>query len=209
MHAGPNAADEAPVHAKAIVADGQLFLDNRNWGTSDFVVQDVRPARRSGRSRRFRGQCARRPGSVFAIEKPEALAREAELLRAAEPGADVLVSKARPLGTASSTPRSTSSQKHGTAVRLLVSNREAANGRERKALEHLARDGVAVRLCRDSEKFALVGDSAWLGSANASPAFGHPETLDWGLCDERFRHRRRGARARRSPLVHRETVESE
>lgn len=181
MHAGPNAADEAPVHAKAIVADGQLFLDDRNWGTSDFVVQDsdrqdVRVVRDA-----FEGNAHDDPGSVFAIEKPEALAREAELLRSAEPGADVLVSS-ETFGYGIVYSALDELAKHGTAVRLLVSNREAANGRERKALEHLARDGVAVRLCRDSEKFALVGDSAWLGSANASPAFGHPETLDWGLC---------------------------
>lgn len=36
-------------------------------------------------------------------------------------------------------------------------------------------------LCDDSEKLAAAGDRAWLGSANASCAFGIYDMIDWGL----------------------------
>ena len=65
-----------------------------------------------------------------------------------------------------------------------MSREVASNARERKALERLAGDGVAVCLCRDSEKFALAGRRAWIGSANASPDFGTPDMLDWGVCTD-------------------------
>ncbi|MGC1380012.1 MAG: hypothetical protein WA814_03170, partial [Candidatus Baltobacteraceae bacterium] len=49
-----------------------------------------------------------------------------------------------------------------------------------RTLERLARDGVSVRLCRDSEKLAVAGDRVWLGSANATVAFGASDEIDWG-----------------------------
>ena len=43
-------------------------------------------------------------------------------------------------------------------------------------------DGVRVRVCKDSEKLAVAGSGAWLGSANATAAFGESDMIDWGLC---------------------------
>ena len=46
------------------------------------------------------------------------------------------------------------------------------------------RDGVRVRVCKDSEKLAVAGNHAWLGSANATYADGKWAMPDWGLCTD-------------------------
>lgn len=38
-----------------------------------------------------------------------------------------------------------------------------------------------MRVCLDSEKLAVAGDRAWLGSANATVAAGKWNAIDWGL----------------------------
>lgn len=176
----PAGNDRATLHAKALIADGRLFLDDQNFGARDFVVRDdaVRDADA------FRGALAggvsRRLGSV-AFDKPRAVAAEAALVRNAPDGADVVV-ESETFGYGRVYSALAHLAARGGAPRLLVSDREArANSRERAALEGLAAAGVRVRLCRDSEKFALVGAAAWVGSANASPAFGVPPAVDWGV----------------------------
>ena len=174
-------AGEAPVHAKALVADGRLFLDNRNFGSDDFILKDDRRADVASVLDAFSGNAHDDPHAAFAIEKGDALEREADLLRAARPGDDVIV-ESETFGYGAVYSALDALGKAGAAPRLLVSDREARpRTRERKALEHLAADGVRVRLCRDSEKFALADNRAWIGSANASPAFGHPPVIDWGI----------------------------
>jgi len=39
-----------------------------------------------------------------------------------------------------------------------------------------------VRVCDDSEKLAVAGDRAWLGSANATSPYGRGAMTDWGVC---------------------------
>lgn len=179
-HVNPTAG-EAPVHAKALVADGRLFLDNRNFGSGDFIVKDDRPADACSVLDAFAGKPRNERRVAFAIEKGDALEREAELLQTARPGADAIV-QSETFGYGAIYSALDALGKAGAAPRLLVSDREARpRSRERQALERLAADGVCVRLCRDSEKFAVVGTRAWIGSANASPAFGDPPVIDWGI----------------------------
>ena len=177
------AASDAPVHAKALVAGECVYLDDRNFGDGDFIVAD-------GDARDARNTWAAIDGcapadstdAAFAIHKRAALAREAALLRATQPGVDVIV-ESESFGYSNPVYSALDAlAKNGRTPRLLVSSREARNAREAKALAHLAVDGVAIRLTRSTEKFALAGDRAWIGSANASPAFGDPDMLDWGLC---------------------------
>jgi hypothetical protein len=170
-----------PLHAKALLTDGRLFLDDRNFGASDFVIRDSDPSAARAVREIFSGDEPAPNSPSFSIEKRDALAREAALLRAAGPDSDVVV-ESESFGYGPVCSALDGLAKLGVPVRLLVSSREAAaGGRERMALERLANDGVAVRVCKDSEKYALVGRRAWLGSANASPAFGGP-MIDWGLC---------------------------
>ena len=182
-HAHPGGDSEAPVHAKALVADDRVFLDDRNWGADDFVVsdrdQDVVRAVVDAVDGKTPHDA---PGSAVVLEKRAALAREADLLRSAGAGDDVIV-ESESFGNGNPVYAALDELgKRGLAPRLLVSAREAANAREAKALARLASDGVSVRVTRGTEKFALVGDRSWIGSANASAAFGHPDMIDWGLC---------------------------
>jgi phosphatidylserine/phosphatidylglycerophosphate/cardiolipin synthase-like enzyme len=183
-HAQPGGDAEAPVHAKALVAGGRVFLDDRNWRAGDFVVCNDDPGAVQSVVDAVNGKVPRDvPGSAFALEKENALAREVQLLRSAHDGDDV-VAESESFGYGTVYAALDDLGKRGLAPRLLVSAREAANRRESQALQRLAGDGVRVRITRDAEKFALVDDRAWIGSANASPAFGDPEMLDWGLCTD-------------------------
>ncbi|HVN70111.1 MAG TPA: hypothetical protein VMU38_10745 [Candidatus Binatia bacterium] len=166
--AGASATLRHGAHAKEIQADGALFLDEKNWHLGDLVLR----ADAAG-------------AASIATTKDDALDREARLLRASRAGDGVIVesesfgcgnpawSALRALGRAGARPR------------LLVSERDLrGSGRERAVLSSLARDGVRVRVCKDSEKLAACGDRAWLGSANATVAFGRWNMTDWGLCTD-------------------------
>ncbi|MEO6835067.1 MAG: hypothetical protein ABI231_04065 [Candidatus Tumulicola sp.] len=180
---GPGGADKAPVHAKAIVADARVFLDDRNWGPEDLVVCDRDPADVAAVRGAMDGGVRAGGSPSFALEKRAALAREAELLSSASPDADVVV-ESESFGSGNPVYGALDALgKSGVNPRLLVSSRDA-NVRERRALARLARDGVRVRITRDTEKFAVVDARAWVGSANASPAFAHPDMIDWGLCTQ-------------------------
>jgi hypothetical protein len=183
-HAGGADTREPPVHAKALVADDCLYLDDRNWGADDLIVTDddaraVRAVTEAVDGNvRFDAS-----SSAFTIQKRSALAREAELLRGARIGDNVIV-ETESFGYDNPVYDALDGLgKRGITPRLLVCGREMkTNEREKAALTRLARDGVAVRVTASTEKFALAGARAWIGSANASPAFGHPDIIDWGAC---------------------------
>jgi hypothetical protein len=153
------------IHAKACRVDDTLYLDEKNWRTDDIVLRDD----------------AADAGSI-AMEKRDALAREAQLLdRAAKDGAVIVESESFGSGNAVYDALKVLGLA-GAAPRLLVTKRVlSGNQRERSILEDLARDGVRIRVCDDSSKLAVAGDRAWLGSANATVTFGQDMT-DWGLC---------------------------
>ncbi len=70
----------------------------------------------------------------------------------------------------------------GKRPRLLVNERDLhANPKERATLRALVAQGVEVRVCSFSEKLALAGTRAWIGSANATVAFGESNMTDWGV----------------------------
>lgn len=158
---------EHPLHAKEIRVDGELYLDGKNWHDDDVVLRDDDAA-----------------ADVPAISesKSAALAAEGDLLREASPADDVIV-ESESFGCCN--PVYAALQRlacAGAAPRLLVSAADLHRGNhEWNALERLASDGVRVRVCDDSEKLAAAGDRAWLGSANASCAFGIYDMIDWGL----------------------------
>lgn len=180
--ATPASSGDPPVHAKALVADGKLFLDDRNWGEGDFVVADSDGGAVREVVDAIEGRAVHDvPSAPFAFSKNGALQREATLLREARAG-DAAVVESESFGYANPVYAALDEfARRGGAPRLLVSSREARNARERAALTRLARDGVDVRLTTSTEKFAVVGAQAWIGSANASPDFQKPEMIDWGL----------------------------
>jgi hypothetical protein len=165
--AGADASLGHPLHAKAIDADGSLYLDDRNWGAHDLVLRDDDPD----------------DAATVPMHKSEALALEASLLLASDDSDQAIVetesfSRYNAVSTALE-----KLAREGRAPRLLVSARDLrGNDKERAALARLAAEGVAVRACDDSEKFALAGNRAWIGSANATVAFGESDMTDWGAC---------------------------
>lgn len=164
--AGIDAGLDHPLHAKAIDVDGALFLDEKNFdGKADVVVREGDP----------------NDLNAIAWTKSDALQREGALLRDA--GSDAIVEtesfgRRNPVSAALDRLA-----RDGKEPRLLVSARDlSGNARERAALQGLVEDGVRVRVCDDSAKFAVNGDRAWLGSANSTVAREPYDMPDWGAC---------------------------
>ncbi|HEY3675599.1 MAG TPA: hypothetical protein VGK84_06365 [Candidatus Tumulicola sp.] len=181
VHLTRGAAD-GPMHAKALAVDGKLYLDDRNWARGDLILRDDDPADAAAVRATASGRAADgRP--EFALRKRQALRLEARMLQKAATGDRVTV-ETETFGTSNAVCRALDELgKRGGHPRLLVQRRPlASNPRERAALARLVRDGVEVRTTDDTEKFAVCGSRAWIGSANASPAFGDPDIIDWGAC---------------------------
>jgi phosphatidylserine/phosphatidylglycerophosphate/cardiolipin synthase-like enzyme len=182
VHADSDARD-AMLHCKAALVDGTLFLDDRNWPDdgADTIVRDDFPSDAQIVRDAIGGQ--EDPSTLFfSVAKRESLASEARLLRGARSGDEVIV-ESESFGADNRVYDAIEGAAHaGAHVRLLVSARDLqGNADEQRALEKLAADGVAVRVCDADEKFAVIdGARSWLGSANATAAFDHPDQLDWG-----------------------------
>ena len=164
-------------HMKAAVVDGVAFLDDRNWPTSsrntivaDDDQRDVRVVRDG-----MRGKVESTP--TVAVTKGAALSQEAGLLSTA--GRQRGVSIETESFTAGTAPYRAMQKLalREVPVRLLICEHDlkpATLG----AARALARDGVTVRVTRSAEKFAVAGDRAWIGSANAT--YGRDDQIDWG-----------------------------
>jgi phosphatidylserine/phosphatidylglycerophosphate/cardiolipin synthase-like enzyme len=166
--AGADASLGDSLHAKTIKADGALYLDDQNWGRGDLVLRDDDPV-----------EAAQIP-----MRKSEALAREGSLLLQRDHEGAIVETESFSRYNAVSAALEKLARA-GEAPRLLVSRRDLrGNNKERAALARVASEGVAVRVCENSEKFALAGRCAWIGSANATVAFGETNLTDWGLCTD-------------------------
>jgi hypothetical protein len=156
---------QAPLHAKALVADGALYLDDRNWGNGDLVLRDDDP----------HDPCVAR-------HKRSALESEAELLRTASGGGTIVESESFGCGNPVYAAVDDAAEL-GLEPRVLVCARELrGNRRESAMLERLVRDGARVRVTQQTDKIALAGERAWIGSANATAAFAPPDALEWSVC---------------------------
>ena len=176
-------ADEPALHLKAAVVDGTAYLDDRNWanGDRDTIVALDDPAAVATIGAAFDGRATK--SGPLVTDKAAAVALEAATISAAsgdridvetEAFGATVVSKALALRAA-----------QGAHLRLLVSAAELRGPgapRERAALAKLAAAGVAIRTTASTEKLCSAGDSAWVGSANAT--FSPQPTLDWGYRSE-------------------------
>ncbi len=178
-----SAPDEPPLHLKAVIADGTLFLDDRNWpgdgcdtilATSDPGDLAAVRAALAGESPRS-GALAASEGGALATSKGAALALEAETIAGA-PG-DGVACESESFGGGRVCAALLERAEAGGHVRLLVGARPLG-AREARSLRALQAAGVEIRLGERGEKLALAGDRAWVGSANATG--GSPGTLDWG-----------------------------
>jgi phosphatidylserine/phosphatidylglycerophosphate/cardiolipin synthase-like enzyme len=169
------------LHFKGAVVDDRLYLDDRNWADrgSDTVVRDDDRRDVTAARDAIRGSAVRSTARL-AVQKGDALEMEDRVLRGARGGGAVEVATE----TLSFSPQVYATLAHlaksGRHVRLLVNARElAGNTHEANALHDLARDGVDVRSCASTEKLAVAGNHAWVGSANAT--YGVPAQRDWGV----------------------------
>ncbi|HTV92013.1 MAG TPA: phospholipase D-like domain-containing protein [Verrucomicrobiae bacterium] len=176
-------APDAMLHCKAALIDGELFLDDRNWPDdgADTILRDdfSRDARIVADAVAEREDA---PTPFFAVAKRESLASEARLLNEARRGDDVIV-ESESFGANNRVYAALDALgRAGAHARLLVSARDMqGNVNEQGALRKLSADGVIVRVCDADEKFAVVrGSRGWIGSANATAAFDHPDQFDWG-----------------------------
>ncbi len=176
-------APDAMLHCKAALVDGELFLDDRNWPDdgADTILRDdfSRDARIVADAVVEREDA---PTPFFAVAKRESLASEARLLNEARRGDDVIV-ESESFGANNRVYSALDALGRADAhARLLVSARDMqGNANEQGALRKLSADGVSIRVCDADEKFAVVRESrGWIGSANATASFDHPDQFDWG-----------------------------
>lgn len=181
----PTADSPDPMlHLKGAVIDRTVFLDDRNWpgDGGDTIVRDDF-ALDSGMVRDAASGVEDRSTSFFSVRKRDALASEARLIDEARPGDDV-IAESESFGEGNRVYTALdAAAKRGAHVRVLVADRELqGSDNERAAIDRLTKDGAQVRVCSADEKFAVVRNArGWLGSANATAAFDHPDQLDWGL----------------------------
>jgi hypothetical protein len=166
-------------HLKAAVCDGVAYLDDRNWPArgGDTVVADDDPHDVA----LVRATLAGRAGAddALATRKDTALAREAALIDEARGAPVVLVTESFGGG-----PISAALRRHAArgAPTTLVVDRRRLSPPQRHLLAGLERDGVRVKTSAADEKLLLAGDAVWLGSANASCAYGERgDQTEWGI----------------------------
>ncbi|MBV8637532.1 MAG: hypothetical protein JO322_05560 [Candidatus Eremiobacteraeota bacterium] len=183
VHAAVDAPDPM-LHLKGAVVDQSVFLDDRNWPDDggDTIVRDDF-ALDAGMVRDAASGVEDRSTPFFSVRKRESLSSEARLINEAQKGDDVIIESESFGGANHVYTALDDAAKRGAHVRVLVAARELqGNANEQTAIDRLVHDGAAVRVCEADEKFAVVRESrGWLGSANATAAFDHPDQLDWGL----------------------------
>jgi|SRR5579884_657226 len=168
------------LHMKAAVCDGAAFLDDCNWNASgDTVIEDTSRAHvRAVREAALQHGGAR--CGNLALDKAHAIAREAALLRA--PRVQTVRLESEALHPCAVTARLRQLARAGVRVRVLLSQRcvrgDPATLSEVRSLQ---RDGVVFRVARSGEKFAVAGNRAWVGSADATGTRFDGDRIEWAI----------------------------
>jgi nucleotide-binding universal stress UspA family protein len=171
----------APFHLKAAVCDGVAYLDDRNWTARgpEMVIADDDPTDVSLVRDAVHDM---RAGAdlTLATRKDEALRREVQLV--AQAGDEPVVVETERVRSSPLVEVLRRHARAGAPTTLVVGRTRHHSRGERGALRSLARDGVIVREGGTNEKLALVGDAAWIGSGNATGAWGRGAgQIEWGL----------------------------
>jgi phosphatidylserine/phosphatidylglycerophosphate/cardiolipin synthase-like enzyme len=160
---GADARAQDGVHTKALTADGVSYCDDSNWleHGGDTILRDSDAT-----------------DPAVATTKGSALASELRLIDSAGRG-DTIDLETESFGNGPISGALVRAARRGAQVRVLVSSRELRhNLREAGTIANLERAGAAVRSTDATEKFAVVGGSTWVGSANAT--YGALDQSDWG-----------------------------
>lgn len=152
------------MHAKIAIVDGTAYLDDRNFTGEETETIVVARGHASAHD--------------YLMTKAAALAQEADFIKRAV-GHDVLFST-ESLGPSPVVDALIERASHGDDVRVMY-DRNMSDTKCAEAVAALRAAGAHVRAAaeKQSHKMAIVGDSAWIGSANASP--GADEQQEWGL----------------------------
>lgn len=173
-------SDQAPFHLKAAVCDGVAYLDDRNWTKRgpEIVLSDDDPRDAA----LVRDALAGRGGgadAALALRKDEALRRELELVENA--GAQPVIVETERVATSPLTRALQRRALAGEPTTLIVGRAGHRSRTEAHAIAAMKKDGVDVRAGGTNEKLALAGDTAWIGSVNATGVAGrNAGQLEWG-----------------------------
>lgn len=180
--------DGPALHMKAVVCDGVAFLDDRNWTAGrDTILRDDTAGHVKAIEAAALRQRAATVGAL-SLSKAGALAAEARMLRATARHGEVDV-ETETLGKSRVSHALRDLLSQHVRCRVLVSAQAFSKSETtQKAAKSLARAGADVRIVRSTEKFAVTPAHAWIGSANASAPFPHPDDIEWSLTsrDERI-----------------------
>ncbi|MFY9781003.1 MAG: phospholipase D-like domain-containing protein [Candidatus Baltobacteraceae bacterium] len=166
-----------PLHVKALLAGGRVFLDDRNWATRSLVIELPEGAAAAVR-RAIDGDATAAYGEVT-FSKGASLRREAQLLATAR---SQIALESESFGAENPVYDALRvAARRGVAVRVLVNAEDARDDqREAAAISALERAGAHVAYTSATDKLAIVdGRVAWVGSSNASE--GVQGQIDWGV----------------------------
>ncbi len=171
---------ERPLHLKAAVIDGTVYLSDRNWTGGrgrEVVIRDPYPTDRAMVERAILGEAG--SNEHLWLRKADALAAEARLV-SQRTAHDVFVeSESFGTGTPLYDALAARARAHDSVHLIVASFEYRRSAAERQAIAELARNGVSVRLGTSGEKLAIDGSNAWIGSANATR--GLPNQVDFGF----------------------------
>jgi hypothetical protein len=173
-------SDTVPFHLKAAVCDGAAYLDDRNWTKRgpETVVRDDDPKDVALVRAALAGRGG--AGTRLATRKDEALRREVALVDRA--GDKAVTLETERVATSPLTRALLRHAARGARTTLIVAHDARRSHAESHALAVLRAGGVDVREGGTNEKLALAGDTAWIGSGNATGASGrNAGQLEWGM----------------------------
>jgi hypothetical protein len=179
---------EPVLHLKGAVTDCVAWLDDRNWaaGGPQRILRDTDADDVAAIASALDGGAG--ADGHLATTKSGAQRLEADVIGRAGPAPLAVESESFGPGTIYNALLHRAEAHFPT--RLIVAGREVAeagNRRERVLLTHLAALGVDVRVGDPKagdldEKLAVAGADAWVGSANATYAYGADGAQrDWGM----------------------------
>lgn len=180
VHRGKH--DDPGLHIKAAVCDGSAFLDDCNWaqGGDTVVRDDTRSHVRAIRDAVLQGEG--RGIGALALRKYGALAAESGTLESRSHARMVEI-ETEELGNSAVSHALRDLLAHHVQCRVLVSEWafENSNHHTRDAALSLEKAGADVRMVKASEKLAIAGTHAWIGSANATTPRLNGSDIDWSL----------------------------
>jgi phosphatidylserine/phosphatidylglycerophosphate/cardiolipin synthase-like enzyme len=165
------------LHMKALVADGAVYVSDRNWSSSPrSLILRLPPSYAIAVERAMLGQTA--VNGAFSTRKGDSLQLEAALL--ARPHSGDVYLETESFGPSRVADAVLSRARAGDRVTIVIARFEyGRSAHERALVGELLAAGVRVFAGTSDEKIAVTGSRAFLGSSNATA--GVANQVDWGF----------------------------